>query len=296
MIVSTLCGGRWHNDGPFAGKESTMRSSRIGLRRCGRSSGFTLIELLVVIAIIAILAAILFPVFAQAREKARSASCLSNLKQVALSIQMYAQDYDEIFPVGAQNDWLNSWPVLVQPYIKNLGVFRCPSDGDTSQSAATVGWGGGPISYAANAWWMWTGSQNESVGPMPMSQSWLAGYAGKSLASVNRPADTILVTEKHNRDARRGGQSDGNLSNFAPGQLIMGASETFPGVSYAPTIGPLGTRPATAAYPNGPNGSVSARHSEMANFAFVDGHVKAMRPAATNPGPAADNMWDGRRP
>src|SRR5262250_2612097 len=94
----------------------------------GRKRAFTLIELLVVIAIIAILAAILFPVFAQAREKARGISCLSNTKEMGLAVLMYVQDYDETFPIGAQADWNNSWPTKVQPYIKNLAVFRCPDD------------------------------------------------------------------------------------------------------------------------------------------------------------------------
>src|SRR5579872_7481927 len=82
-----------------------------------RRSGFTLIELLVVIAIIAILAAILFPVFAQAREKARAITCLSNLKQIGLACTMYTQDYDETLPFAwsAQGGWYN----LLQPYIKN---------------------------------------------------------------------------------------------------------------------------------------------------------------------------------
>ncbi len=91
--------------------------------------GFTLIELLVVIAIIAILAAILFPVFAKAREKARQSSCSSNVKQIDLAFHMYAQDYDGAF--AAQ--WINPgtlmcWPDLVVPYVKNSQVFRCPSN------------------------------------------------------------------------------------------------------------------------------------------------------------------------
>jgi len=101
--------------------------------------GFTLIELLVVIAIIAILAAILFPVFARAREKARSASCLSNLKQIALSSLMYAQDYDERFSRSITFCWAG-WPleskipqwVLLQPYIKNWQVWACPSSKSTT--------------------------------------------------------------------------------------------------------------------------------------------------------------------
>src|SRR5437016_11262467 len=103
--------------------------------------GFTLIELLVVIAIIAILAAILFPVFAQAREKARAISCLSNIKQVDLSFQMYMQDFDEMWiyrPGHGTNttdcDWHYicgrfelDWEDVVQPYTKNYGIFDCPS-------------------------------------------------------------------------------------------------------------------------------------------------------------------------
>jgi len=94
--------------------------------------GFTLIELLVVIAIIAILAAILFPVFARARENARRASCQSNLKQIGLGVLMYAQDYDEKYPFS---DWWapatpkpQGWANRVQPYLKSIGVFGCPSD------------------------------------------------------------------------------------------------------------------------------------------------------------------------
>src|SRR5260370_32950282 len=98
--------------------------------------GFTLIELLVVIAIIAILAAILFPVFAQARESARAISCLSNTKQIGLGQLMYAQDYDEnIMPNFVTNRWLTnqvqqiagSWHVIIQPYIKNEQILFCPS-------------------------------------------------------------------------------------------------------------------------------------------------------------------------
>ncbi len=92
--------------------------------------GFTLIELLVVIAIIAILAAILFPVFARAREKARQTTCLSNVKQITLGILMYAQDYDEMLVPAAMyyatpNYW--TWMYLLQPYVKNQQLFTCPS-------------------------------------------------------------------------------------------------------------------------------------------------------------------------
>ncbi len=100
--------------------------------------GFTLIELLVVIAIIAILAAILFPVFAKAREKARQSSCLSNVKQLGLSVMQYAQDYDETLPISYQDAASGpgtaaqiplTWPNRIQPYIKNTQLYACPSDG-----------------------------------------------------------------------------------------------------------------------------------------------------------------------
>jgi len=97
----------------------------------GHRRGFTLIELLVVIAIIAILAAILFPVFARAREKARQASCLSNVKQFALATQMYVQDYDELLPpsiTGTPSGALLTTFELLAPYTKNEVIERCPSD------------------------------------------------------------------------------------------------------------------------------------------------------------------------
>src|SRR2546422_10936250 len=104
--------------------------------------GFTLIELLVVIAIIAILAAILFPVFAQAREAARKAACMNNMKQLGLALQQYAIDYDGMFPpsqlpaTGANA----SWPTMSFPYVKNEGVFVCP-DGETGLIPRDLGGG-----------------------------------------------------------------------------------------------------------------------------------------------------------
>jgi prepilin-type N-terminal cleavage/methylation domain-containing protein/prepilin-type processing-associated H-X9-DG protein len=139
--------------------------------------GFTLIELLVVIAIIAILAAILFPVFAKAREKAKQASCLSNIKQVALAAQMYAQDYDDMlcnhysgYLVGG--DYL-IWPQLLQPYIKNHGIMDCPSVG--------ARWAMNPCGYYAGGWAL------PSIG----INYTLTGYATRNQSDIEAPADVI---------------------------------------------------------------------------------------------------------
>ncbi len=103
-----------------------------------KDKGFTLIELLVVIAIIAILAAILFPVFARAREKARQSSCLSNVKQIALGVLMYAQDYDERLLAYRSEGVKISWVTLVDPYVKNPQVWHCPSYGN--EGLSHYGW------------------------------------------------------------------------------------------------------------------------------------------------------------
>ncbi len=108
-----------------------------------RRRGFTLIELLVVIAIIAILAAILFPVFARAREKARQTSCLSDHKQIALGVLMYAQDYDEMLPTRYYNNGTGyQWSNVVLPYVKNWDIFTCPST-----KAYSIGWAQGYLDW-----------------------------------------------------------------------------------------------------------------------------------------------------
>src|SRR5213593_451726 len=145
-----------------------------------QTRGFTLIELLVVIAIIAILAAILFPVFAQAREKARQTQCLSNIKQLALSIKMYSQDYDETkppcfiwdYPGGKANQY--TWRGLVAPYVKNRDIFICPS---TRKVAST----------------QWDSSPNDGLHDTKASYAlnFLAGYTGFSPNWVKAPPNDV---------------------------------------------------------------------------------------------------------
>lgn len=140
--------------------------------------GFTLIELLVVVAIISLLAAILFPVFARARENARRTSCISNGKQIGLALMMYAQDYDDNLPLyyftgSVSYSW--NWPVM--PYIKNDQVFICPS------ATAQPNYWCGPtyISYWSSGSWGYNG--------------YLGISTAVSLASVQSASDTIVISE-----------------------------------------------------------------------------------------------------
>ncbi|MBU0610243.1 MAG: DUF1559 domain-containing protein [Armatimonadetes bacterium] len=149
--------------------------------------GFTLIELLVVIAIIAILASILFPVFARAREKARQTSCLANVKQLVLGMNMYAQDYDESLPRGAfdvDGTWGNaddtSWRVVILPYVKNVQIYQCPSKKMTSS----------PFTGA-----LLDGTQNAGYGLNYAHYASGTTPSGKTLGEADDASAVILLVE-----------------------------------------------------------------------------------------------------
>ncbi len=144
--------------------------------------GFTLIELLVVIAIIAILAAILFPVFAKARAKARQAACLSNMNQIAKAFMMYAQDYDEAFPYpGCSYGGNLSWALRLMPYVKNAQVYKCP---EVNARAPSPDLGKQVCSYEENV---------NIVGDSESPYGYGIGFF--KLSSIIRPANVVMFNE-----------------------------------------------------------------------------------------------------
>lgn len=165
-----------------------------------RKRGFTLIELLVVIAIIAILAAILFPVFAQARESARLTSCLSNMKQIGMGLRMYSQDYDENFPLRRMQSPTvteGSWKHAVLPYIKSVQIFQCP----TNPAARVLDESGDPNfnpPYAATqpkmprGYFMYHAFFKASASPG--SAQWWSGLPYSEIA-FEYPATTLIIGE-----------------------------------------------------------------------------------------------------
>jgi prepilin-type N-terminal cleavage/methylation domain-containing protein/prepilin-type processing-associated H-X9-DG protein len=202
--------------------------------------GFTLIELLVVIAIIAILAAILFPVFARARENARRASCQSNLKQIGLGILQYTQDYDERLPTNDyawNGEGRLNWDERIYPYVKSAQIFKCPSatgdqiNADSTGASLTNQWTGSPDrDYAINGYLV----QTDQLGGTPKM----------ALAAIPNTAEIFLLGEA----------TRSNLGGWY-------ASYMFSRNDSAGAI---------------TNGTAKV-HFDGGNWLYVDGHVKWMK-------------------
>jgi prepilin-type N-terminal cleavage/methylation domain-containing protein/prepilin-type processing-associated H-X9-DG protein len=265
----------------------------------GKRSAFTLIELLVVIAIIAILAAILFPVFAQARDKARQTSDLSNIKQMALGALMYVQDYDETLPSPAfklcqdiptttpPNLWnahWRTWPELIYPYTKNMGIFTSPdradspffgysmnvnsSDDDYAQpydAASNTGGGTPPGNWN-------DGSCNGTVGvPRPEQHA-------VTLAAAQAPASTIWFHDSNSTIYQEGFNTWDNMIAAVSDPSLAGEATSLE-VDGSETIGQLfltgGANVDNSTIIKEPH-----RFSKGLNIAWLDGHAKWMRPSA----------------
>jgi len=244
--------------------------------RSNRAKGFTLIELLVVIAIIAILAAILFPVFAKAREKARQASCASNEKQIGIAILQYIQDNDEQFMSGLQgvttaNDVTapngeidvdkagTGWSSQIYQFVKSKGVYKCPDDSTDASGVRT------PVSYFLN--------------------TNLAGSgANGSLASLGSPANTVMIAECSGiindvSDNSQSASPDDAVGNGIDKIFYDNKQGSSAGDKYA--TGRLGQTGNLGA-------SNDAEHEKAgSNFLCGDGHVKFLKPEKVSPGRTA---------
>jgi prepilin-type N-terminal cleavage/methylation domain-containing protein/prepilin-type processing-associated H-X9-DG protein len=264
-----------------------------------RSGAFTLIELLVVIAIIAILAAILFPVFAQAREKARAISCLSNMKQMATAQIMYVQDYDETFALATveqpgQQYWYDlSYVKTIQPYIKNLQLFVCPDgtyfgndptpDANTNDSGLIAsypnGANGGPVvnyGLTPRAAYVFSGNNGstlftnqyngqtanfDGIGGYAYAAAGMSSYACGGAAYFNGPVPSLT-------DAAIARPSETVLVTESQSWDLGGCfgTLTYPRTRHSRETAVAGTLDNTIKVPKG-----------QANIAFADGHAKAVR-------------------
>ena len=233
--------------------------------------GFTLIELLVVIAIIAILAAILFPVFARARENARKSNCQSNLKQIGLAIRSYSQDYADRYPCSRIFDYItgvtNSWRICLLPYVKNRDIFVCPSARNLNTFAqSTNDRSDFGVSPAASGAFLTSGYYCNSVhydSGAPNPPFMIRGQGGISDAQIARPAETIAVLD--------GGQiPEANYDMYrGPGKNGSNAAGT-------------GNPPTTVSKSN-----PFLRHTDGANYLCMDGHVKWQKPEQVKCGPGS---------
>ncbi len=219
--------------------------------------GFTLIELLVVIAIIAILAAILFPVFARARENARRSSCQSNLKQIGLGLMQYVQDYDEIMPMNSTNEPAGgAWMDKIQPYIKSYQLFKCPSD----TNAAVPGYNTGVTSYGVNMV-----GYNESGGNPngpPISQA----NKPVAMAAIQSASTTLFAMDCNDF------QMKSVWADLVQSELAIN----------------------TTASPRTMGGGAIERHLDTLNTLWCDGHVKAVKLDLLRT-PTTSGNWTGTK-
>ena len=282
------------------------------MKQLTKNAAFTLDELLVVIAIIAILAAILFPVFAQAKMAAKKTADLSSVKQLGTATQIYLADYDDTFPMHAfwEDGWATTegkqmyWPGRIFPYMKTFDLLRATID---TKRATDPGSTGFAISYAANSVnVVSTSDGNFDWGPQrgPIA-TYNAGWrrtTAMSATAITNVSSTILYAPQLNKDTAWH-WATGNTMQF-PMMSILDASRDMvtlccgnEGVSLGPDASRTET-PAQVAIMQGKNGGVSAPYSNKANFVFTDSSARTLTPGQTNPNGVTQtqsNMWDGLR-
>ena len=259
-----------------------------------RVRGFTLIELLVVIAIIAILAAILLPVFQAAREKARQSSCASNEKQLGLAIIQYTQDFDEYFPVGVGSG--AGWGGAIYSYVKSQGVFTCPSDAKQILVPSNV-------SYVYNA----NLAQNANDCGNPAANVVLSKLVSPSVTVMMFEATTGNVTTAYTYNLTSPNEN-GAIPYTASSSGCNSTRPTDEGSTFgtggncanygiSPGTGDMGSRGCT--YYKGQSCNTAAltpaRHNGGSNFLACDGHVKWALPGQVSDSIDAANSTDAQR-
>ncbi len=256
-------------------------------RTTHRKTGFTLIELLVVIAIIAILAAILFPVFSQVRENARQTTCISNLKQMGLAMTEYTQDADEKFPMlqyfnpKDMNDPID-WYSAIYQYVKN-GKVSTSAQGDTLSYGADGVWAcpSFPSAQSAEYGVNWQLCRN-GYGTYPQTTTEAPGFTPKTagLAQIDSPADKIMVLEKGQAvDGYQQPEFDPGEQNWTAGigPIVNGVPTNQSTHVEVTTDVDAGSNTHWASYAYATPGDMPRfRHHQNCNSLFVDGHVKSI--------------------
>lgn len=257
-----------------------------------RRKGFTLIELLVVIAIIAILAAILFPVFANVREKARQTACMSNLRQIGTATLMYTQDYEESFPRTelGQDEGEYFWGDMIQPYAKNWNLLACP-DADIKMQFRSKP----PAPAAYSQEWTYNYGINDIIAADCAEADDPAckhvGVAGQTLSAVTYSADTVLIADNLPAETDT---DDGNRTN-TPAGLSHGRHE----INWQ-----IGKRDRSKLSVDGKSQDGFPRHNGGFVLVLADGHAKWRSRPTTGSGrydynPNAgtkDEEWIANRP